>query len=82
MVHPCVVWHSLVVMGVDNCGPFYFKLETRNKALQKSDIDVFICRAIKAVWMELTKDLSPQPALLLIHSSALWSLVAYQVASG
>ncbi|XP_049309690.1 uncharacterized protein LOC125777833 isoform X1 [Bactrocera dorsalis] len=47
-----------IVTGIDYCGPFYFKPETRKKAPQKCYVSVFICFATKAVWMELVKDLS------------------------
>ncbi|XP_054746323.1 uncharacterized protein LOC129250750 [Anastrepha obliqua] len=49
---------AFIVTGVDYCGPFYFKPETRNKSPQKCYISVFICFATKAVWMELVRDLS------------------------
>ncbi|XP_053964178.1 uncharacterized protein LOC128867103 [Anastrepha ludens] len=49
---------AFIVTGVDYCGPFYFKPETRNKSPQKCYISVFICFATKAVWMELVRDFS------------------------
>ncbi|XP_053968836.1 uncharacterized protein LOC128870260 [Anastrepha ludens] len=48
---------AFIVTGVDYCGPFYFKPETRNKSPQKCYISVFICFATKAVWRELVRDL-------------------------
>ncbi|KAH8350303.1 hypothetical protein KR084_004028 [Drosophila pseudotakahashii] len=51
------------VTGVDFCGPFHYKPEVRNKAPVKCYVSVFICFAIKAVHLELVKDLSTTPFL-------------------
>ncbi|XP_049308638.1 uncharacterized protein LOC125777590 [Bactrocera dorsalis] len=53
-----LVSQPFIVTGIDYCGPFYFKPETRKKAPQKCYVSVFICFATKAMWMELVKDLS------------------------
>ncbi|XP_044573070.1 uncharacterized protein LOC123257554 [Drosophila ananassae] len=46
------------VTGSDFCGPFFYKSEVRNKASIKCYISVFICFTIKAVHLELVRDLS------------------------
>ncbi|XP_052857337.1 uncharacterized protein LOC128265398 [Drosophila gunungcola] len=42
---------------VDYCGPFYHKLETRNKAPHKCYIIVFVCFSTKDAHLEVVQDL-------------------------
>jgi len=50
--------HAFDVAGIDFCGPFFHKSDTRNKPAVKCYVCVFICFATKAVHLELIKDLS------------------------
>ncbi|XP_043063411.1 uncharacterized protein LOC122319761 [Drosophila ficusphila] len=51
-----VTWEH--VMGVDYCGPFYHKAESRNKAPHKCYIAVFVCFSTKAAHLEVVQDLT------------------------
>ncbi|XP_022231452.2 uncharacterized protein LOC111080266 [Drosophila obscura] len=50
--------HAFEITGVDFFCPFFYKPEARKKAPIKFYVCVFICFAIKAVHLELIKDLS------------------------
>ncbi|XP_044573688.1 uncharacterized protein LOC123257774 [Drosophila ananassae] len=51
-------FQSFDVTGVDCCGPFFYKAESRNKSPIKCYVSVFICFSTKAIHLELVKDLS------------------------
>ncbi|XP_043065122.1 uncharacterized protein LOC122320761, partial [Drosophila ficusphila] len=54
-VQPNPAFHTT---GVDYCGPFYHKAESRNKAPHKCYIAVFVCFSTKAAHLEVVQDLT------------------------
>lgn len=54
-VRPNPAFHTT---GIDYCGPFLYKPETRNKAPEKCYISIFICFSTKATHLEVVKDLT------------------------
>lgn len=54
---------AFVVVGVDFCGPMYYRSEIRSRPAIKCYISLFVCFATKAVHLELVKDLSTQSFL-------------------
>ncbi|XP_043064382.1 uncharacterized protein LOC122320284 [Drosophila ficusphila] len=54
---------TFMVIGLDFCGPFYYKTGVRSKVPVKTYVCVFICFATKAIHLELVQDLSTQAFL-------------------
>lgn len=54
-VRPNPAFHTT---GIDYCGPFLYKPETRNKAPEKCYISIFICFSTKTTHLEVVKDLT------------------------